>query len=432
MTSQLDHQAAQQASAALPPAPDNLREQALREFASAGFPTTSLEDWKYTNLREIADANLPLAEDTAIDEASRARLAEAIGDAAGLAFVNGRAVEIAAKSADGALLATVAHCLEHEPERIAAALRATETIERSSLVALNSAFLGAGAVIDVPDDTVVETPIHLVYAARVSAAAASHVRNLISVGRNSRVTVVEHYLGLDDSRYWTNTATDAILGDGAKLSHCKIQSESGQAHHTADISVVQGSNSQLHSLSIALGSRLCRNDIRSFFGAPGGHCSLDGLYMVDGQQHVDHHTSVDHAAPHCSSTELYKGILGGSATGVFNGKVLVRNEGQQTDAHQLNKNLLLSEAATINTKPQLEIFADDVKCSHGATTGRLDEDAIFFLRARAIDEPAARRLLTRAFANEIVGRIDVAGLRERVEETVDARLAAMIGNEESK
>ena len=168
-------------------------------------------------------------------------------------------------------------------------------------------------------------------------------------------------------------------------------------------------------MSISLGARLCRADIRGLLVEPGADCALDGLYMADGDRHVDYHTTVDHAAPHCTSREVYKGILGGRATGVFNGKVLVRPAGQRTDSAQLNKNLLLSDGATINTKPQLEIFADDVKCSHGATTGRLDEEAIFFLRARGIDAAAARSLLTYAFANKIVERIESEALRARLE-----------------
>lgn len=434
-TIELQHHQSQQANAALPPAPAGLRERALRDFGNAGFPTPRLEDWKYTNLHEIAAGHLPLAGEPSIDNDVRAALAEHTSNATAIVFVNGRATDIGAigELPPGVVLASLADTLAGDPSVVETAIAGVADIERSSLVALNTAFLGAGAMLRVADDTIVEQPIHLLYASQGSKqAAANHIRNLISLGRNSQATVVEHYLGLDDGAYWTNSATDITLANGSRLTHYKIQRESNDAFHTADIAAVQGADSSLHSLSVSLGARLCRNDIRSCFTAAGGHCSLDGLYMADGAQHVDHHTLVDHAAPHCTSVELYKGILGGNATGVFNGKVLVRHEGQRTDAQQLNKNLLLSDAATINTKPQLEIFADDVKCSHGATIGQLDEDAVFFLRTRGLDEPAARSLLTDAFANEIVEKIAIDSVRERLQAMVRSRLGAIVASKASQ
>ena len=413
---------------ALPPAPAGLREQALAEFARLGFPTTRLEDWRYTSLREIADGGFSAEGSEAPPAAAAAaQVRAALADAPGIAFVDGRlldgtpAVEIPAGvqlrplsegGADSAALSTIA---------------AVGEVPRSSLVALNTAFFRTGVFLRVADDVSVEQPIHLLYASTPSQLPrATHVRTVIEVGRHSRVTVIEHFLGIDDAAGWTNAVTDIVLSEGAALSHCKIQREAARAYHTADLTALQSADSRWHSVSIALGGRLCRNDIHSRLAAAGAHCSLDGLYLAGDDQLVDHHTTIEHAAPRCTSEELYKGILGGRATGVFNGKVLVRNEAQRTDARQLNKNLLLSDAATINTKPQLEIFADDVKCSHGATTGRLDEDAVFFLRARGIDESAARNLLTFAFANEIVERISVESLRQRLEPIVRQRLDTIV------
>jgi Fe-S cluster assembly protein SufD len=410
----------------LPPAPPGLRENALERFSALGYPTPRQEDWRYTNLREIADGGFSAAAAAAkAPPAEVDRLRGQIGDEAALLFVDGA---LAADLCGEAPARPLAAALGEDAGAVERVLAAAAEIERSSLVALNTAHLATGALIQVPDDTVVERPIHLLYAssAGLGDARAFHIRNLISVGRNSRVTVVESYLGLGDGVHWTNSATDIALGEGAALEHYKVQRETERSYHTADIAAAQSRDSLWHSVSISLGAKLCRNDIRSRLAAPGAHCSFDGLYMADGVQHVDHHTTIDHAAPHCTSHELYKGILGGRSTGVFNGKVLVRTDAQRTDAQQLNKNLLLSDDASINTKPQLEIFADDVKCSHGATTGRLDEDAIFFLRSRGIGEAAARSLLTYAFANEIVERIGAAPIRDRLETAVRERLDALV------
>ncbi len=419
----------EQARATLPAAPKGLREDALEKFSTLGYPTTRIEDWKYTNLREIAEGDFPFRSGgTQLSADDIDRIRQEINGVTGLVFVDGAAATDFPPATDAttSFASPLADALERDAAAVEAAIAALVEIERSSLVALNTAFLGAGAFIQIPDDTVVEKPIHIIYATTPgSQGLAHHVRNLIAVGRNSRVDIVESYLGLGDGKHWTNSATDIVLADGAKLGHCKIQREAMGSYHTADIAATQGADSSWHSVSISLGARLCRTDIRSRLAAPGARCSLDGLYMADASQHVDHHTTIDHAAPRCTSDELYKGILGGSATGVFNGKVLVRNEGQRTDSQQLNKNLLLSDSASINTKPQLEIFADDVKCSHGATTGRLDPDAIFFLRSRGLDEPAARALLTYAFANEVVERIDAEMLRERLERIVRERLTAI-------
>ncbi len=399
-----------------------MRERARQEFDGRGYPTTRLEDWKYTSLREISEGGFAPGNDVApeIDGGAMARLREELGGGPGLVFVNGVALPELAGGLANARLQSLRDALSHDAsivEKIGAALA---DVERSSLVALNAAHLDAGAVIDVPEGTVIEEPIVLLYASAADGPArADHLRNLIRLGRGSRATVVEQYLGIgDDGRSWTNVATDIALGEGARLSHYVIQRQASGAYHTADVTARQGRDSTWHSVSISLGARLCRVDIRSLLAEPGAECAMDGLYMADGDRHVDHHTTVDHAAPHCTSREVYKGILGGRAAGVFNGKVVVRHEGQRTDSAQLNKNLLLSDGATINTKPQLEIFADDVKCSHGATTGRLDDEAIFFLRSRGIDAAAARSLLTYAFANEIVERIESEPLRVRLERDV--------------
>jgi Fe-S cluster assembly protein SufD len=214
------------------------------------------------------------------------------------------------------------------------------------------------------------------------------------------------------------------------VAHCKVQREAEAAFHTGTVEAAQDRDSHFHSMSLSVGGALVRNDINTTFLAPGGQCSLDGLYLASGGQHVDHHTSIDHRAPRCRSEELYKGVLDGRATAVFNGKVFVRHDAQKSDAQQANKNLLLSEEAVVNTKPQLEIFADDVKCSHGATIGRLDEDALFYLRSRGIDESAARTILVRGFVNQVIERIPVEGLRAQFESLVRSRVVGPTDSED--
>jgi Fe-S cluster assembly protein SufD len=231
---------------------------------------------------------------------------------------------------------------------------------------------------------------------------------------NSQVTVVEKFFGLP-APYFTNAVTEIVLGENANLDHCKIQQEGDAASHLAATQVRQHRSSRFSSHFVSLGGNLVRNEIGVFLDGEGCETTLNGLYMASETQHVDNRTTIDHAKPHCVSHELYKGILDGKAHGVFNGKIYVHQDAQKTDAKQTNQTLLLSDDAVINTKPQLEIFADDVKCTHGATVGQLDDNAIFYLRSRGIDAEAARSLLTFAFANDIIGRIKVESIRAELE-----------------
>jgi Fe-S cluster assembly protein SufD len=250
---------------------------------------------------------------------------------------------------------------------------------------------------------------------------ASHPRTLVFVGKNGALTVVERYVGLDATRpYLTNAVTEIVLQENAILDHCKVQAEGAAGHHVANTQVVLQRSGSFTSQYVSLGGALTRNEVRVRFDGEGAVATVNGLYVARGKQHMDNFTVIDHAVPNCESHELYKGILDGQAHGVFNGKIFVRQDAQKTNAKQTNKVLLLSDGAVINTKPQLEIFADDVKCTHGATVGQLDEAQLFYLRARGIPEAEARRILTFAFANDLVGRIRAQGLREELE----ARLLA--------
>jgi Fe-S cluster assembly protein SufD len=280
--------------------------------------------------------------------------------------------------------------------------------EQNAFTALNTAFAEDGAFVYLPDGTSLKGPIHLLLLSTVPGeATVSHPRNLIVVGANSQVSLIESYVGLEGGAYFTNAVTEISAGERSVIEHTKLEREGREGFHIATLDVHQGRGSSFVSSSIATGGALVRNDINVLFNGEGGDCTLNGLYVTGGDQHIDNHTSIDHAKPHCTSRELYKGILDGKSRGVFNGKIIVRKDAQKTNAHQTNKNLLLSQHALVNTKPQLEILADDVKCSHGATIGQLDEEALFYLRTRGIGSEAARNLLTYAFASDIVSRIKI-------------------------
>ncbi|MEK7754620.1 MAG: Fe-S cluster assembly protein SufD, partial [Acidobacteriota bacterium] len=292
-----------------------------------------------------------------------------------------------------------------------------------AFVALNTANFGDGACIEIPKGTVVEEPIHLVFLATGGEAPViSHPRSLIVIGPASQATVVESYLGYG-ARYFTNAVTEIVAGDHSVLDHYKLQEEDERSFHVATLQAQIGRDANFSTHSISVGGGLVRYDINAVL-AEGTEATVNGLYLVSGSQHVDNHTAIDHAMPHGTSHELYKGILGGTSAAVFSGKIIVRPGAQKTDAKQTNKNLVLSEDATINTKPELQIHADDVRCTHGATIGQLDEDAIFYLRSRGIAREQARDLLIYAFARDIIDRVKVEPLRARLERILVEKLHA--------
>jgi Fe-S cluster assembly protein SufD len=412
-----------------------LRTVGLERFVALGFPTPRLEEWKYTNVAPIARVPFRLAAATALSAAATQAVAGLRpGTGRELVFVNGRYVP--ALSAPGASLRgltidSLAAVAAREPARVEPHLGGFDSDESDAFVALNTAFMEDGAVILVDKGVTVDEPIHLLFVSlpTTDGAQFSCPRNLIVAGESSHITVIESYVGATVGQYLTNAVTEVAVGANAGVAHYKVQREDEAAFHVGRVAARQAADSRFNSLSISLGAALARTDIGSVLGAEGGDCRLDGLYMAGGAQHVDHHTTIDHQRPHCSSRELYKGVLDGRATGVFNGKVYVRPDAQKSDAQQMNKNLLLSETAVVNTKPQLEIFADDVKCSHGATIGRLDDDALFYLRARGIDAATARTLLVYAFANELITRVPVESVRTQLDATVRDRLQHGAANE---
>ena len=350
-----------------------LRARAADFFEARGFPTTRDEEWRFTNVAPIAKSKFPVAPPNA----------------------NGTSLREA---------------LERYPDLIEQHLGHYASYEANPFVALNTAHFEDGAFINIAPNTVSEQPVWLNYKAVPDRTI--HPRNLIVIGAGSQAQIIERYTG--EGRYFTNAVTEIIVGENATVEHIKLEEESRDAFHVSTIQIYQDRNSNFKSHNIALGGLLVRNDVNAVLST-GCEGTLNGFYLVNGKQHLDNHTAIDHAQPYANSHELYKGILDGASSAVFNGKIFVRKDAQKTDAKQTNKNLVLSENAVINTKPELQILADDVRCTHGATVGQLDEEALFYLRARGIPAQDARNLLIYAFARDIIERIGVSDVRGYLE-----------------
>lgn len=396
------------------------RKHALNVFSETGFPNTRQENWKYTDVRSIAGKSFSSINERTVgidtDELNAIRFSDL--DCIELVFING--VYFAEHSRidglpEAVVIENLAEALVKDNKLLEKHLNRYADNQVSAFTALNTAFIQHGTYIHVPDDSVIERPINLLYLSKTNSRPfASHLRNLIVVGKRSKATLIESYIGLDRADYFTNTVTEVLLSDHALLKHYKLQQESQNAYHVGNLNVLQNKNSRIESHSIALGGALARNDIHARLAAEGAEIIMNGLYMTGDKQHLDNHTRVDHLKPHTLSTENYRGVLSGKSRAVFNGKVVVHPRAQKIEAHQNNANLLLSDEAEIDTKPELEIYADDVKCSHGATVGRIDREMLFYLRARAIDKETAHSLLTYAFAEAVIGRITLQEIRRRL------------------
>lgn len=402
---------------------EKIRREALERFRAAGFPTLRHEDWKYTNVavverRHFAPRGSPGEADA---EAVAAHIFADL-DADVLVFVDGwyeaglsRIDSLPAGASVRPLSAALAEDARWLGPHLASAAGG------SGFEALNAALWSDGAAIRLEAGARLPRPVHLVFMA-TGGGHAAHVRNVVAAGEDSALTVIEHFVSLPGAEALTTVETRVEAGANAAVEHVKLLQEDAKSLHIAAIRAVQARDSRFTSHSVAMGAHLARNDIETRFAGPGAEATLNGLYLAAGRQHVDHHTRIDHAVPRCVSREYYRGILDGHGRGVFNGRVLVHEDAQQTDARQVNNNLLLSRDAEIDTKPQLEIFADDVKCAHGATVGQLDEDMLFYLRSRGVGEAAARSLLTYAFANDVLNRIRLEPVRLRLEQALLNRL----------
>jgi Fe-S cluster assembly protein SufD len=401
-----------------------LRRLAIERFAALGFPTSRQEPWRQTNVAPIAQGSFqrPESDPEAMEPEQIAPFV--FPAAARLVFVDGRfsaRLSSLEELPEGVIVASLAEALERVPEKVEPWLGQLARFDDHPFVALNTAFLRDGAFVWVPRNAEVG-PVHLLFlsSSEDGRATVSFPRNLIVTEESSRLTLVETYVGT--GAYFNCPVTEMAAGPNSVIDHYKVQRESRDAFHMATFQLLGARDCVPSSHSIALGGGLVRNDVNAVLDGEGIDCILNGLYVLDGSQFVDNHMRVEHAKPHCASHELYKGVLDGRSRSIFNGLIHVHKGAQKTDAKQSNRNLLLSRDAVANSNPQLEIYADDVKCTHGSTVGQLDDDAIFYLRSRGIGAEAARSLLTYAFASDVVERIKVEPVRRDLEEFLFARL----------
>jgi Fe-S cluster assembly protein SufD len=409
-----------------------VRRAAMERFARTGFPAPRDEEWRFTPIAPIVQGSWRPATGGAaqLDRAQLAPFVFGHPDWTTLVFVNG--VYNEPLSAIGALpggvrVANLAEALRADGASLQAHLTRHAPVEGSAFTALNTAFLREGGLVHVGAGVDLTAPVHLLFVSTAEAGGSvSHPRNLVVVERGARASIIESYVTLAPGQgYWSNPVTEVAVGAGAWVEHTRIQRESEQAYHVGLTHVDQQRDSHYRSFSLAMGGALARHNLHVRLNDENVETLMYGLYLTRGDQVADNHTAIYHDQPNCRSWEVYKGILDGRSRAVFNGKVFVKPEAQKTDAKQTNRNLLLSDSARVNTKPQLEIFADDVKCTHGATVGRLDELARFYARSRGIPAAAADRLLTYAFAAEVVDEVALAPVREELDRLVRDRLGGL-------
>lgn len=408
-----------------------LRRAGISSFAEQGFPTLQDEDWRFTNVAPISKLPFkPALELTQEDAVQDAVKQAAFGTIAGhrLVFVNGIfSPKLSAINAlpAGVTVRNLAAALAQDGSLLEKHLGKHAQPAGNSFAAMNQAFFADGVFIHVPAGVELPDPVQLIFVSSTTQSGTTILpRNLIVAEANSKVTVIESYVHTSSAAYLTNAVTELVAGDNASVEVIKLQDEAPEAFHIAAINGHFGRSSRVNVHSIALGAKISRNNIRAKLAGEGLECVLNGLYLTRGEQLADHHMIVEHAEPHCASHEYFNGILDDKSKGVFHGRILVQKIAQKTDAKQTNKNLLLSDEATADTKPQLEIYADDVKCTHGATIGQLNEESIFYLRSRGIGSDTARRMLIHAFAGEIIERIRCDSAREELDKIVWDRLEA--------
>ena len=400
----------------------DLRRRSLERFAELGFPTIRDEDWRYTNVAPIARTTFQAP--TQVDPralAERLKRAPLVDlESPKMVFVNGAfSPELSSLQALSPALrvSSLSEALAESPEELEPHLARYSGGQDNAFSALNTSFMRDGTFIHVPAGTVVEDPIQLLYISFGSEAQApfvTHPRNLIVVEPNSQLVVFETHLGIENSAYLTNSVVELSAGENSVVDYYRLQQESAEALHVSTTHIQQAGNSTVRSHFIDVGGALVRNGLSAVLGGEGADTTFNGLYLVSSRRLVDNHTRLEHAAPHCNSRELYKGILRDKSRAVFHGRIVVQPGAQKTDSKQTNSNLLLSDEALVNTKPQLEIYADDVKCTHGATIGQLDEGAIFYLRSRGISKEAARSMLVHGFAKDMIGQVRLEPLRQQL------------------
>jgi Fe-S cluster assembly protein SufD len=408
-----------------------LREGAFARFEELGFPTTDEEDWKYTNVASIARAEfMPVGGSTKLESGAVENFVSAEASRSFLVFVDGvlrRELSSLEALAEGVVAEELSVALAGEhAELLWEHLGRLSGEGSDAFSALNTAFLDGGALLYAPKGVELSAPVQLLFVSTAEAEAATFPRVLVVAERDSRLDVIETYVSTGEGTYLTNAVVEVFVGEGARVSHYKVQDEGAAAFHVASTRAELSRSSSYDLTTVTLGAQLSRHNIEVLLESEGAECRIDGLYIVGTGQHTDTHSLIDHRVPNCASRQNYKGILDGRSRAVFNGRVFVREDARGTDAEQSNKNLLLSREARVDTKPQLEIYNDDVKCSHGATVGQLDEDELFYLISRGLHTDLARNLLTYGFAEEIVGKIKFESIRAQLDEAILNRLHARL------
>lgn len=401
----------------------SLRQDAFARFYDIGFPTTKDEDWRFTNLGAISHTSFRMSDGTQ-EPIERVTLQPFLvpGAACRLVFVNGRFVPALSDVSvlpEAVRVGSLSEQLMRDAAAVELHLGRDLEIDRDAFTALNTAFFADGAFVYLPKRTVLKEPIWLIFVSLPGPTPSMmHPRNLIVAEEGSEAGIVENHVSLGTGMFFSNAVTELIAGDNAVISHHLIERENDAALNISTLFTRQGRASNVASHSVLLGGALVRNNVHPVLAGEGAECLINGLFIGRNRQHLDNYMLVDHAAPHCSSRQFYNGILDNHAHGVFHGRIVVHKDAQKTDAKQTNRNLLLSDDAQIDTKPQLEIYADDVKCTHGATIGQVEETALFYLRSRGINESAARSLLLFAFASECLDRVNCAPVREYLQKQI--------------
>jgi Fe-S cluster assembly protein SufD len=414
-----------------PPWLHDLRESAFARFSAVGFPTTRDEDWRFTNIAGFAQTPFQFNRERAVPlTVSDAMHWRVQGTAAQITFVNGRfapQLSTCGSLPDRVTVSGLHKEIANRSQTVAEHMGRYLDIERDPFCALNTAFAEDGAYVHVGRGVAIERPIHLLFFSTSSdTPAMTHLRNLIVVEDEGQASIVEEYVSLGaETTAFANAVTELVAGANATVEHTMIEREHQQTYNFSTLRIEQARNANLASHSLLLGGGLVRNNVHAVLAGDGCECLINGLFIGSGRQHLDNYMLVEHRSPHCASRQFYNGILDGRGHGVFHGRIIVHKNAQKTDAKQTNRNLLLSDDAQIDTKPQLEIYADDVKCTHGATIGQIEEDALFYLRSRGINEVDARRLLLQAFAGECLDRMKAGALRDYAAAVVQERLRSL-------
>jgi len=398
----------------------DIRKNALNDLAELSFPTNRNEEWKYTNVAPILKHNFIPAMISTVPKFREEEIKLFLFkdfDYHLIVFVNGLFAEELSEIGNlpkGVVVDGLNRITKNNPDLISKYINKLSKID-NAFNALNTAYSYDGLVVIIPDGMILEKPIQVLYLnSSKDDLVLSIPRNLIVAGKNSQVSVITNYHGFGDKTYFSNIITEVYVGENAIVDLYKIQNENDESYHIEKVQAIQKKNSVFNHYNINFGGAIVRNDINTLHDDQNIETHYYGLYLAHGKQHVDNHTFVDHAKPNCMSNELYKGILDDNSRGVFNGKIIVRRDAQKTNAYQQNKTILLSKTATIDTKPQLEIFADDVKCSHGATVGHLDDTSEFYIRSRGVPQELAKSMLIRAFANDVIDTIKIVPLKEQI------------------